>query len=190
MLDENELYEKWLGTGEADRNEVEGQLSTSVQRHAQAVVWENLQETHPDSVQKIVMAVMTQLGAFRGKSKFSTWVHAIAQHIVDEELRRRTRYRQVFDETKSVATDPHEEIENRARSVVPTILPDFEGPIAFAEFSEGLSDEDAALLRYKRDGLSSKEAAERMGTTVEAVDSRWARLKPKVEKEFRTERRK
>jgi len=190
MSDENELYQTWLATDGAERNDVEEQLSGAVQRHAQAVVWENLQETHPDSVQKIVLAVMTQLGAFRRESKFSTWVHAIAQHIVDEELRRRTRHRQVFDETKSVVTDPHDEIENRARGVVPTIIPDFEGPIAFAEFSEGLSDEDAALLRYKRDGLSSKEAAERMGTTVEALDSRWARLKPKVAKEFRPGRRK
>jgi RNA polymerase sigma factor (sigma-70 family) len=184
MSDENEVYQKWLGTPEAERAEIEEQLCALVKKHAQAVVWNMLQENNPDLAQIIVAAVMTKPGAFRGEnnSKFSTWVHAIAENKVNEELRNRTHYRAVFDEKVAVVSDPDEESDSHALEIVPAVSPDLVGPIAFAEFSDSLSHEDAALLRHKKEGLSSKEAAEKMGTTVEAIDSRWARLKPKLER--------
>jgi RNA polymerase sigma factor (sigma-70 family) len=196
MWAEDEVYQKWLVTPEGERGDVRAQLAGAVGRHAQAVVWKRLGENHPGLVQDIVADVMIGLRNFRGdhNSKFSTWVHAVAENKVYEEIRRRKRYRAVFDETVAVVGNPHEdegeEPDNRVREVAPSINPDLEGPIAFAEFAGSLSDADAVLLQHKRAGLSSREAAERMGITVEAVDSRWARLKPKLGEEFRPVRRK
>jgi RNA polymerase sigma factor (sigma-70 family) len=186
MSDENEICQKWLRTPEDERANAAVELSDSVEGHAQAVVWKKLHEDHPDVVQNILADVMTKLESFEGRngSKFSTWVHAVAENNVYEEIRKRKRYRAVFDETIVVVADPDEESENRTREVVPTVPSDVEGTTAFAEFSDGLSDKDAELLDCKLAGFSSKEAAELTGTRVEAVDSRWARLKPRLGKQF------
>jgi RNA polymerase sigma factor (sigma-70 family) len=134
---------------------------------------------------------MTQLRDFRSDRgcKFSTWVHAIAKRKVFEEIRKRRRERKVFDKTIEVVPEPHLEPDsdssNHLREVVPTMLPNSEDAIAFEKVLATLPGKDAELLRCKYEGLTSKEIAEAMATTVDAVDSRWARLKPEVKKEFR-----
>ena len=182
MSDENELYEQWRGAAEGERCDLETRLFQKVLRHAKAVVWIGLHERNPDLAQDIALAVLRNLSGFRGDSKFSTWVQAIAERKVDEELRKRIRRRNVFDERKVVVTNPEE--EEVVGAVHPTELPDFDSGIAFGEICRRLpTEEDAMLLRCKRDGMSSVEIAARMGISQEAVDSRWARLKPRIQKE-------
>lgn len=186
---ENGLYAKWLETDPAERGDVEAKLCAAVRRHVQAVLWKALGEAPPDPVQAVTAAVMTKIGKFRGKSKFSTWVHAAALRKAKEYIRGKVRARKVFDEYVAVVESDRDDDEPRVGEIIPSVSPQLEGEIAVKEFLASLSDEDAALLRYKDEGLRSKQIAKAMGTTVEAVDSRWARLKPKV-KIFHQMRRK
>ncbi len=181
-LDENELYEEWWNTPEDQRPDVERRLFAAVRPHAQAVLWEKLGENNPDLTHDIVVAVVNQLADFRRECKFSTWVHEIASRKADEELRKRMRRRKVFDETKEVLDERHAEEGEVANAVYPSETPDFDSPIEFDQLCAKLPQEDAALLRYKNEGLSSEEIAAKMGIGQEAVDSRWARLKSKVRK--------
>ena len=187
MPDENEVYQQWLNAPEEERPDIETKLANKVKRHAQAVVWQMLGEDRPDLVEDITAAVMVEIGQFRHECKFSTWVQEIAQRKSLEERRKLGRERKVFDKNVEVVTDPHleAEVDFGSAEVVPAVAPHSEEAIAFELFLAALPEEDAALLRYKREGLKSREIAERMGSTVEAVDSRWARLKPRVMKEFR-----
>lgn len=188
--DENELYAKWLESDPAERGDVEARLCAAIGRHVQAVLWKALDEAPPDLVQAVTAAVMTKIGKFRRKSKFSTWVHAAAGRKAKEHIRGKVRARKVFDEYVAVVeSDREDALEPRVGEVTPSVSPQLDGKIAVKEFLASLSGEDAALLRYKEEGLQSKKIAEAMGTTVDAVDSRWARLKPKA-KSFLSTRRK
>jgi RNA polymerase sigma factor (sigma-70 family) len=191
MSDENEVYRKWIeapGGGFAG-GELETKLASRVARHARAVVWEKLKEDQPELVQDVASAVMTRLRDFRSDRgcKFSTWVHGIAKRKVYEEIRRRRRERKVFDKTIEVVPESRIELDgessNQLREVVPTTPPNSDA-IVFGQFFATLPRKDAALLRYKYEGLTSKEIAEKMGTGIDAVDCRWARLKQKAKKEF------
>jgi RNA polymerase sigma factor (sigma-70 family) len=188
--EENELYAKWLETAPANRGDVEAKLFAAIKRHGQAVLCKKLGEAPPDLVQAVVAAVMTQIRKFRGECKFSTWVQGIAHRKAKEYIRGKVRERRVFDEYVAVVeSDLEDALEPRVGEITPSVLPQLDGDIAVRELFQSLSKEDGTLLRYKEEGRTSKEIAEAIGTTVEAVDSRWARLKPRV-KNFRSTRRK
>jgi RNA polymerase sigma factor (sigma-70 family) len=141
-------------------------------------------------VQEITAGVMIQIGKFRRQSKFSTWVHEIAVRKAKQYIRGKVRARKVFDEYVAVVESHDDDfLQPRVGEIIPSVTPQLESKIAVKELQENLSKEDAAVLRYKQEGRTSKEIAEAMGTTVEAVDSRSARLKPRV-KDFRSARRK
>ena len=189
MPDENELYKQWRSA--TDRRHVEEKLYRAVSRHAAAVVLSKFPEGCRDLVPDIAAAVMSRIESFRGESKFSTWVHAIAKLKTAEALRTKKIEERVFDATKVVVSGPDENIgeylENGAgESLRTTNLvyaethSDFDGPIAFEELCDRLSDEEEALLNYKCEGLSSYEIASKFGINAEALDSRWARLKKKL----------
>lgn len=187
---ENKLYAEWLKTEPANRGDVEAKLYAAVKRHAQAVLWTKLNEAPDDLVASVGDAVITQLTKFRRKSKFSTWVQGIAQRKAKQYIRGKVRARKIFDEyTVVVESEEEDALDRRVGEITPSVSPDAEGEIAVTKFRENLSAEDAALLQHKEEGLKGKEIAQKMGTTVEAVDSRWARLKPRVKK-IRPTRRK
>jgi RNA polymerase sigma factor (sigma-70 family) len=189
---ENELFTRWLKADPADRPDVEAKLFAAVKSHGRAILWKKLNEVpSPELVEAVGVAVMTQMHGFRQECKFSTWVQEIAQRKAKEYIRGKVRRRKVFDEFVAVVEpdDGDDVLKPRVGEVIPTVSPQVEGEIAVKELLASLSKEDAALLRHKEKGLKSKEIAEAMGTTVEAVDSRLARLKPRL-KDFRSPRRK
>jgi DNA-directed RNA polymerase specialized sigma24 family protein len=159
--DENELYAKWLGADPADRGDIEAKLFAAITRHSQAVLWKKLGEAPPDVVEAVIVAVMTGLGEFRRECQFSTWVQEIAQRKAKQYIRGRVRARNVFDEYVAVVEDHRDDdyLEPRVGEIVPSVSAQLEGEIAVNEFLASLSDEDAALLRYKEKGLQSKEIA-------------------------------
>ena len=182
---ENKLYAKWLEAEPADRGDIEAKLYAAVKRHAQAVLWNKLDEAPDDLVASVAEAVITQLPKFQGKSKFSTWVQGIAQRKTKQYIRGKVRARKVFDEYTAVVestaageSEDENSLDRRIGVITPSVSPQVEGEIAVKQFRESLSKEDATLLQHKEQGLASKDIAERTGSTVEAVDSRWARLKP------------
>jgi RNA polymerase sigma-70 factor (ECF subfamily) len=183
MFEENELYKKWQDTDEKDRGQVEGPLSNALSKHAQAVVSEKLRESDPDLVQDVVVAVFQHLDRFRGHSQFTTWVHSIAQNKITDSVRRRVRRRQVFDDRKVVSDAPP--LSGEADVVCPTERPDDpDSRIAFTALLDGLSQESALLLSSKAEGFTSGEIGMKLGISAEAVDSRWARLKPVAKKKL------
>ncbi len=176
---ENKLYVQWLESAPADRWAVEEKLYPVVKRHVRSVLWNKLNEDPPDElVDKATAEVMTQLARFRRKCKFSTWVQEIAQRSAKQYIRGKVRARKVFDEyTAVIESDSDDALDSRAGEITPSVIPHLEGEIAVKEFRQSLSKEDAALLQHKEEGLESKEIAEKTESTVDAVYSRWARLK-------------
>jgi RNA polymerase sigma factor (sigma-70 family) len=184
---ENELFAQWRKALPAERREVEAKLYAAVKGHARAVLWNTLGEAPDDLVEATVVAAMTGLARFRQESKFSTWVEGIARNQAAEHLRSKVSARRVFEDFAAIPEDKDRDDEEdspktHVGKAIPSVLPQIVGEIAVEEFRDSLSDEDAALLRYKQQGMTSKEIAIAMGTTVEAVDSRSARIKPKAKK--------
>lgn len=183
--DENELYERWLATEPGNRGDIEERLYAAVRRHAQAVLWNQLNEPTPELADDVVNAVMIQLRKFRRDSKFSTWVEGIARLKAKQYIRGKVAARRVFDEYMAVVEDnPANDDYGKSRvgQVTPIVLPQFDTAISARQLRESLGAEDAIFLQQKAEGLQSKEIAEATGSTVEAVDSRWARLKRRAKK--------
>src|SRR6476469_8449526 len=51
-----------------------------------------------DAAQEALMAVARGIGRFDGRSRFSTWVYRVATNASLDELRRRSRRPQPYDE--------------------------------------------------------------------------------------------
>jgi RNA polymerase sigma factor (sigma-70 family) len=182
MSDENEIYVQWQNAIDDEaRGRTIKQLSKEVRRHGEAVVWEGLNEWNPDTVEKIVAAVVDNLPRFQGRSKFSTWVHAIGKNKVKEELRYRKNRRKDIDETARV-----EDSEDGGRTPRHEVRrPDFDTPMLVDDLCKGLSEENTLLLQGKYEQMSSDEIGQLLGISADAVDSRWARLKPTIQEKFR-----
>ena len=184
MPTENELYEAWRNASDdATRGELREQLFQKVTGHAEAVVWKSLPEWDPDRddlVQDIVMAVFENITSFNGKSKFSTWVGGVANNKVKEEWRNRKNHEKVIDESLGLEDSEH------GLRVHPSLLypPDFDTKIFLDELRDGLPEKERQLLQCKSEEMTSAESGEILGVSADAVDSRWARFKPKLEKKY------
>lgn len=155
------------------------------------MVWIKLQEPNPDLVQDIALAAFRNLLKFRGDCKFSTFVHSIARNKIKELIRNRTRWRKVFEQTDSVQNEVEEE-DRKLDELKPAELwtrieqeqASFHVPIILDGLCEGLSADDGLLLQCKYDHMSSAEIAGLLEINTEAVDSRWARLRPKIQEKY------
>ena len=174
MWAENELYEKWRDPSGTERESVDARLFDAVAGHAQAVVWQKLHESNPDLIQEIVLAVYRNISRFKGESKFSTWVHAIAKNKVSEKIRRRTQHRKLFNDYVDISEESDEALWQ--------YQPDFTIRIAIDELAAGLSATEQLILWGKHDNFTDPEIAKMLGKTSSAVESKWRRLKEKMRK--------
>src|ERR1700731_286516 len=62
-------------------------LIRSLEHYAKRIVSMTLRRDDPEIVNEAVATVFAQLGAFRGESKFSSWVFPIVERICYRELR-------------------------------------------------------------------------------------------------------
>lgn len=128
-----------------------------------------------DAVQDGMMCAFRNLAQFQGLAKFSTWLHRIVVNASLMRLRRR-RYR------PELALDP---LSSTDEIVAPAIVPVSTGPDPEAQCAcrEEHRIISQALLKLPRpyrsvfqicviEGLSAKEAAERMGVPVSTVKGR------------------
>src|SRR5262249_2652998 len=100
LRDEDTLYQLWRDVqDEVQRQEAEESLFRAILPHAKAIVWQPLHEQNDSLALNITGDAVRGLHKFNGKSKFSTWVHAIAKNQVRQEKRARSRYRKVFNES-------------------------------------------------------------------------------------------
>lgn len=194
MSNENEFYEVWREAPEAEKWEWEELLFEEVRNHAMAAVWTRMAEFNPDLAQEIVCAVYGNLPRFRGECRFSTFVHAIARNKINEVLRNRIRWRKVFAENRRRLPAEEAEVGSEDQRERPCRCPiwidlratvaNLDAPILQEQLRKGLSDDDGLLLECKCESMSSAEIGALLGIGVEAVDSRWARLRPKLRQRY------
>lgn len=144
-----------------------------------------------DMTQEAMIKLFKNIGAFEGKSKFSTWVYRVAANTCLDELRKIKR-------KKAVSLDAEYETEDgsvgyEAEDTAPT--PDVSAErselktiVAKAVSRLGEEYRTAVILR-DINGLSYTEIAEVIGCSVGTVKSRISRgranLKEILEKDFR-----
>ena len=144
-----------------------------------------------DLTQEVMIKLFKNIGAFEGKSKFSTWVYRVAANTCLDELRKIKR-------KKAVSLDAEYETEDgsvgyEAEDTAPT--PDVSAErselksiVAKAVSRLGEEYRTAVILR-DINGLSYTEIAEVIGCSVGTVKSRISRgranLKEILEKDFK-----
>lgn len=144
-----------------------------------------------DLTQEVMIKLFKNIGAFEGKSKFSTWVYRVAANTCLDELRKIKR-------KKTVSLDAEYETEDgsigyEAEDTAPT--PDVSAEraelktiVAKAVSRLGEEYRTAVILR-DINGLSYTEIAEVIGCSVGTVKSRISRgranLKDILEKDFK-----
>src|SRR5262249_41719060 len=95
---ENDLYQAWRDAKDPNDQERKVQpLHKAVRSHARAVVYSKLPEAPETLAEEIAGDVILGIKNFRGKSKFSTYVHRVAENKVNEQLRKVIRDKKAID---------------------------------------------------------------------------------------------
>jgi RNA polymerase sigma-70 factor (ECF subfamily) len=144
-------------------------------------------EDAEELAQETFLEVHHSIGAFREKSRLSTWIHRIAVTKSLDFLRKKRRKKRggivgrllslddfsgVISAPASFNPDAQLELEERRR--------------ALREALDTLSDSQrAAFALSKYDGLSYQEIAEILKTSVPSVESLIHRAKAKLQKKLR-----
>jgi RNA polymerase sigma factor (sigma-70 family) len=178
---ENELYAQWRDASDAEKPKMEKKLFNSILRRARNVIWKKIPEAHEDLARDIASVVIEQLAEFKGqnKSEFTTWEHRIILNQCNVHLRKKVKDRKRF----YVSESPEDDIK----------LADSKAKYAFDRVEEGLDLErlvqtlprkDHVLLGCVLDGMTMLEAAEKLGDTEDAAESRLRRLKARLKKKI------
>ncbi|MBB6569789.1 sigma-70 family RNA polymerase sigma factor [Kribbella sandramycini] len=125
-----------------------------------------------DACQEALLAVATKLSTFAGRSRFSTWVHAVASNAARETYRRLKRRAAERPDTWADADQParHDRPDPRTTSVVAGTRLDLLDALEHleAELPETVS---AVVLRDIYE-LSYDEIADQVGIPIGTVKSR------------------
>jgi RNA polymerase sigma factor CnrH len=186
--DENELYAQWRDAAVEKKPELEKKLFNKLVDHSNGVIWQMMHERDPE-LEALARDIASDavknlsLGRFSERSKFSTYVQGIAKNKINEEMERRIVRRNRF----YVSKNPEEDIE----------LADSNAKDAFERVEEGLDlaplerlvqalpKKDHVLLDCVLNGMTMTEAAEKLGDTEDAAESRLRRLKTRLKKKIR-----
>jgi hypothetical protein len=86
----NDLYAQWKNAHEDVREPILRKLDPHLTQYAERVVWMQLHLTDSFLVREMVDALERDLHSFRGRSKFSVWVHSrLKLRCIDEWRYRR-----------------------------------------------------------------------------------------------------
>lgn len=126
-----------------------------------------------DAAQLTLIAVMEKVGQFEGRSRFQTWVRAIARNEALQVLRRKQRK----TEPSSDEVPEREAFSRRLSSVVAD-------EVAIRQALEQVPEpyREALVLR-EFDALGYEEIAERLGVPVGTVRSRISRARELLAKQ-------
>ncbi len=133
-----------------------------------------------DLTHDIFMKILLNLGSFKGKSKFSTWIYSITYNYCIDFLRKRQKervqasgYSQEFDGIE----DSSDDFEGFRQMKVERLQ----------KLLDMVTVDDKMILLMKyRDSLSIKQIQEVYGISESAVKMRINRAKGKVKKLYRT----
>ncbi len=129
-------------------------------------------EDAEDCAQEAMLRAFRRLDSFRGASKFSTWLYAIAVHVCLDELRKRkTTYslellRESGWDVPDTAPELYEQMETKERrrklrDAISLLPPEFRAPQVLVDLQ----------------GLSYQEAAQALGLPLGTVKSRVSRAR-------------
>ena len=151
-----------------------------------AMRWLRNSEDAEDAVQDAMLSAFRHIAAFDGRARLSTWVMAIVINAVRMQLRRRPR-------GHIVSLD---QVPEEGQWAISELLAD-PGPtpeqtVAHSELRDlaakltcGLPSAQRAAIRLRqRDGLSIREAADRLGVPVGTLKAQLARGRAKLVQRF------
>ena len=124
------------------------------------------EEPAEDLVVTITTDVLMAIDKFRGRAEFSTWVGTFARNNCRDEIKRRQRERQLFDE--NVTLDES------------LVANDDEYAELYQRFETVLNEEERQVLRAKLKGLSGQEIADMVGIPRGSLDRKWFEIKQQL----------
>lgn len=132
-----------------------------------------------DLTHDIFMKILLNLGSFKGKSKFSTWIYSITYNYCIDFLRKRQKERNQassYTSEKDIIEDEDEDFEGFRQLKIDRLQ----------KLLEMVSVDDKMILLMKyQDSLSIKQIQEIYGISESAVKMRINRAKGKVKKMYR-----
>ena len=140
------------------------------------------QEDAEDVTQEVFTAIYLNLDKFKGESKLSTWIYAVALNKSKEFLRKKTRKKRFGIFTTIEEEDSH---------TLPDSVINFEHPGIKLENKERAStfykaldqlaeNQKNAFILHKIEGVSYSEIADILETTIPSVESLMFRAKKKL----------
>lgn len=160
----------------------DGQAFTTLVERFRPRVWRicyrllsNESDAH-DAAQDVFVALFLQRAKFRGDSKYSTWVHAVAVRTC--LMQRRSRGRRVRREGMPTGADL--DLQPAARQPQPV-----ESRLDLEQMLDVLDDEDRALVLLKyAEGYEYEELAKIFGVSVSACKMRVSRARDKIQERY------
>lgn len=152
-----------------------GRFSNKIYRRAISFVKEaNLAQ---DLTHDVFMKILLNIGSFKGKSKFSTWVYSITYNYCIDYLRKRQKERikanNYSNETADLEEEDAEEFESLREMKVERLM----------ELMEMVTDHDKMILLMKyQDNMSIKDIQGVFEISESAVKMRINRAKGKIKK--------
>jgi RNA polymerase sigma-70 factor, ECF subfamily len=144
------------------------------------------QETAEDLTQEVFIEVSRSIGAFRSESKLSTWLYRIAitkslDHLKSQKRKKRSGFlKNIFSETESDVRSLA--IENEGPQ---HILENEERRRVLSRAIDSLPEnQKVAFTLSKYDGLTTKEIADILNSTVSSVESLVFRAKSNLKKKL------
>ncbi len=160
---------EWIRRAQAGDEAAFGELMQAHHERVFRLVWSVLRHEHDarDVAQEVWLSVWQQLSGFRGGSKFSTWLHAIAVRRAIDHLRKRRRWWTRWlpigtpdeDESALMVAEPadtgedgREQLEQaermaRLRAALEALPPRHRAVLAMRELEELSYEEIAQALR-------------------------------------------
>ncbi len=135
-----------------------------------------------DLTHDVFMKILLNLGSFKGKSKFSTWVYSITYNYCIDFLRKKQKERiqanTYSSETQDLGEEDAEEFESLRQMKVERLL----------ELLEKVSPHDKMILLMKyQDNMSIKDIQKVFDISESAVKMRINRAKGKIKKLYKNE---
>lgn len=167
--------------------EEEFALSMPILYRSAARILRNTQDSE-DAVQDGLLQAFSRRHQFRGQSRVSTWLYSIVRNSALMHLRRRDHFQWI-----PIGVDDTEEGRPRLDDTLVDARPNPEEQCADSEHRRIV---DLALSRLPRnyrgvvrlcvvDGFSQKEAAKKLGVSVNAIKTRLFRARPQFIKGLR-----
>lgn len=148
--------------------EVAARLRPFVARHVPAADVD-------DVLQDVFVRAQRGLAALRAEERFTAWLFQIARSAVAEHARGRARHPLAASDEVELADPPTDDDRDAARALAPCVS-------AFVAQLDPPYREAVTLVEL--DGLTAREAAERLGISLSAMKSRVQRGRAQLREVF------